>query len=249
MEIQLTDHLGSFRRSIDAIREFLPQAQFRFTEDGIRISGMDASHVGFVDCFLSAEDCEVFRIPSASNIGISTLILSKVLSSAGAADTLTISEVGDYLKLSFKTEGRSANFELSTLEIQEDTVDLPDMNYGAIVKAKAADISSMIKDLAIFGDQATLSLDEDGFHVKSAGDSGKGELILEPSEDRDMTVEGDSVEISFGMKYLQQIVRSCSPLSMYMELSFDNGQPLRVRVNYGKQSHFIAYLAPKISED
>jgi proliferating cell nuclear antigen len=249
MELQITNHLSSFRRSVDAVREFLPQAQFRFATDGLRISGMDASHVGFVDCFLSAEDCEVFRVPQATNIGISTVLLSKVLSSAGSADTLTITEAGDNLAFSFQTEGRSAKFELSTLELQEDMVDLPNMDYGAIVKAKACDISAMIKDLAILGDQITLSLDENGFHGKAEGDAGKGELILEPCEDRDMTVEGDSVETTFGMKYIQQIVRSCSPLSTYMELSFDNGQPLRVRVQFGKESHFVAYLAPKITED
>jgi hypothetical protein len=34
-----------------------------------------------------------------------------------------------------------------------------------------------------------------------------------------------------------------------MELAFDAGQPLRVTTHFGKGSHFMAYLAPKVSED
>jgi proliferating cell nuclear antigen PCNA len=248
MEIQISD-ASLFRRSIDSLREFLPQAQFRISEEGLRISGMDVSHVGFVDYFLSAKDCESVRAPRDTVIGISTTILSKVLSTAGNADHLTLSENGDVLKLSFKTDGRSANFELSTLDIDEDRVDLPEMSYGAIIKARTADIASMVKDLSLFGDEVTLCLDEEGFHMKAAGESGKGELVLEPTDDRDMTMEGDNVEIRFGMKYLQQILKSCTSLTNYMELSFDPSHPLRVKCMFGKESHFIAYLAPKVSDD
>lgn len=247
MEIQIED-TALFRRSIDALREFLPQARFCISRDGIRISGMDASHVGFVDYYLSAKDCALLKAPKDTIIGISTNILSKVLATATNAEHLTIVESGDQLKLSFKTEGKSATYELPTLEILGDSVELPEMEYSASISTKAADIISIVKDLSLFGDDVTLCLDEEGFHVRAAGDFGKGEMTLEPTEDRDMTLEGDSVEIRFGMKYLQQIVKSCGGLATYMEISFDSEHPLRVSSKFGKESHFIAYLAPKVSE-
>jgi proliferating cell nuclear antigen len=248
MDIQIND-ASIFRRSVDAIRDFLPQAQVRVTEAGLSISGMDSSHVGFVDYFLSAEDCKQLRIDQNSIVGISMTTLSRVLATAGNGAeglTLSVSSGGEVLKVSFKTDGRSANFELPTLDIQEDAVDLPELSYSAVVKAKTADIAGMIKDLAIFGDEAVLCLDEEGFHVHVSGDTGKGELTMEPDDDREMTMEGDAVELSFGMKYLQQIIKSSSGLAAYMEVSFDPANPLRVRNLFGKSSHFIAYLAPKV---
>jgi hypothetical protein len=102
----------------------------------------------------------------------------------------------------------------------------------------------------MFGDQVTLCLDEDGFHVRAEGDVGKADLTLEPSDDREMGLEGaDSVEVGFGMKYLQQIMKHVGGLTMHTELAFDDGQPLRVTSRFGKASHFIAYLAPKIQDD
>jgi proliferating cell nuclear antigen PCNA len=248
MEIHIADaHL--FRKSMDALRDFLPQAQIHVAAEGLRIRGMDASHVGFVDYFLSSQDCQELRVPADTVMGISTTILSKVLGTAGNAEQLKLSYKEDRLCISFTGEGRSASFEIPTLDINEDAIVLPEMSYGATVRARAGDMANLIRDVAMFGDEAILSLNDEGFHVRAEGDLGKGAMTLEPTDDRDMTLEGDSIEISFGMKYLQQIVKSCTPLAAYMEIAFDPAHPLRVTSRFGKASYFIAYLAPKVQED
>jgi proliferating cell nuclear antigen len=247
MEIQLSD-TSLFRRSIEALKDFLPQAQFHVSETGLQIRGMDVNHVGFVDYFLSAKDCDAFKAPANSVLGISTTILCKVLATAGAADKLAIAEDGESLRVTFTGEGRSSKFELPTLEIDADAVELPEMDYTATIKAKGSDFASAIKDLALFGDSITLRLDDEGFHMRAEGDVGKGAMTLEPTDDREMTLEADSVEISYGMKYLQQILKSCCSLSAVMELAFDESHPLRITTRFGKDSHFIAYLAPKLND-
>ena len=246
MDIQISD-AALFRKAMEALKDFLPQAQMQISRDGIRVRGMDVSHVGFVDYFLSAKDCDAIRVGSDSVVGINTTILSRIL--AGASDKLTIAEEGDHLKIAFRTDGRAASFEVPTLSLDMDAVELPDMAYGATVKAKASDLSSVIKDLSMFGDMVNLTLNEEGFHVKAEGDVGKGTMTLEPTEDREMALENEPVSGSFAMKYLQQIMKSCSSLSPNMEIAFDPSYPLRVSAQFGKESHFVAYLAPKIDQD
>lgn len=245
MEIQLSD-TSLFRRSIEALKDFLPQAQFMVSETGLRIRGMDMSHVGFVDYFLSAKDCAGFKVPVPSVLGISTTVLCKVLATAGSSDTLTLAEHGETLRLTFAGEGRSSKFELPTLEIDADAVELPEMEYTATIKAKGSDFATAIKDLVLFGDSITLRLDDEGFHMRAEGDVGKAAMTLDPTDDREMTLETDSVEMSYGMKYIQQVVKSCCSLAAVMELAFDDTHPLRITTRFGKESHFIAYLAPKI---
>lgn len=248
MEVRITD-AALFRKAIDALKEFLPQAQLRFSSEGIKVNGMDASHVGFVDFLLSNKDCELIKLPEEKEIGISMGVLSRALANCANSDSILLSETRDRLRVSYKTEGRSANFELPTLHIQDDIVQIPEMEYGAIIKAKSSDIAGIIRDLAAFGDNTTLCLDEEGFHVKVKGDMGEGELTLEPTEERDMSLEGDAVEVEYGMKYLQQIVKHSSSMATTMELAFQDGQPLRVTAAFGKASVFMAYLAPKVSEE
>jgi proliferating cell nuclear antigen len=248
MEIQLSD-TSLFRRSMEALKDFLPQAQFLVGPKGLRIRGMDVNHVGFVDYFLSAQDCTTFKAPKESVIGISTAFLCKVLGTAGAADRLTIAADEEHLRLAFMGEGKTSKFELPTLEIDADSVELPEMSYGATIKAKGSDFASAIKDLSLFGDSLILRLDEEGCHMRAEGDVGKGAMTLEPTDDREMTLESDSVEVSYSVKYIQQIVKSCCSLAASMELAFDESHPLRITTHFGKESHFIAYLAPKIQED
>lgn len=247
MEIQLSD-TSLFRRSIEALKDFLPQAQFHASSAGLQIRGMDVNHVGFVDYFLSAKDCEKFKAPNNSVLGISTTILCKVLATASGAESLTLAEDGETLRLTITGEGRSSKFELPTLEIDADAVELPEMNYTATIRAKGSDFASAIRDLALFGDAITLRLDEEGFHMRAEGDVGKGAMTLEPTDDREMTLEADSVEMSYGLKYLQQILKSCCSISAVMEMAFDEAHPLRITTRFGKESYFIAYLAPKVME-
>ena len=248
MDIQIAD-ASVFRRAVDALRDFLPHSQFRISEEGLRINGMDVSHVGFVDFYLSAKDCESIRVPKPVVIGVPTTLLSRVLATAGNAESLSLSYTDDRIGIAFKNDGRSATFEIPTLDIQEDSVVLPDMQYGAVVRAKSSDIAGVIKDLALFGDAVSLCLDEEGFHVRAEGDSGKGAFTLEPTDDRDMTLNDEPVDMGFALKYLQQIIKNCASLATYMEIAFDPAHPLRVTTRFGKESHFIAYLAPKVADD
>jgi proliferating cell nuclear antigen len=248
MNIQITD-AALFRRSIDALKDFLPQAQFHISTEGVTIRGMDASHIAFVDYFLSSRDCEEIAVPEECMLGVSTGILAKVLATVGnSAESLTLTHDDDHLLISFTGEGRSGTFQLPLLDIEDDTLEIPNTDYRATVRARSADIAGLLKDLAPLGDKVTLFLAEDGFHVRAEGDVGRGEFVLEPTDDREMLLDGDGEEVSYAMKYLAAMIKNTAALSPNMELAFDGSQPLRIRVTFGKGSHFLAFLAPKIAE-
>jgi proliferating cell nuclear antigen len=250
MEIVPTDST-LFRSSIEALKEFLPQAQLRIGKDGLRINGMDVSHVGFVDYFLSAADISTLTLSVPLVIGIQTANLARTLNSVGAGDKITLSVNKDKLIVSYTNEkiSKKAVYEVPIIEIIEEALDIPELTYAASITAKTADISSIIKEVSHFGDATTLRLDEEGFHVSASGDNGNVRQTLENTEDRDMSLNEDFVEASFGTKYLLSIMKGGSPLSSNTVLEFESNQPLRALFKFGSESHFIAYLAPKISDD
>lgn len=252
MEISPNDS-SLFRASIEALKEFLPQAQLRVSSEGIHINGMDVSHVGFVDFLLAASDCAVLKVNKSYNIGINMNILARTLNAVGHGDrvTLSLGKSKDKLVVSYTNEkiSKKAVYEVAMLDITEDALDLPEMTYGANISAKTVDISSAIKEVAHFGDSVVLRLDEEGFHMSASGDAGKVRQTLENTDDREMELSEDFVEASFGTKYLTTIMKAGAPLSSVTQLEFDGAQPLRASFKFGNESRFIAYLAPKISED
>ena len=241
-----------FKAAVDALVAFLPQAQLRFSEEGLAINGMDTSHVGFVDYFLSAADCTVWSLPLPLTIGISTPVLARALSAVGAGEkvTLSVNKAKDTLTVSYVNDklAKKAVYSIHTLDIDEEPMNLPEITYAALVVAKTADILSVAKEVAAFADAMTLNLDEDGFHLSASGDSGTVKQTLVNTEDRTMELTDDTVLATFGTKYLMTILKGGGPLSAMTKLEFDPMQPLRASFAFGTGSRFVSYLAPKIVE-
>lgn len=246
---------GLFKSAIDALKDFLPTAQLRISEAGIAISGMDVSHIGFVDFLLAAADCTVLSVPRPITIGIQTAVLARTLAAVGPTDRVTLGYKKDTLTLSYTNAkaSKKAVFEMPTLDIDDSQIELPDVSYDATIVTKTTDIAAVIKEVGVFGDSITLRLDEEGFHVSAEGDAGTVRQTLENTEDRDMTLlvedGADSTQASFGTKYITGIMKGGAPLSSTTRLEFGVAKPMRASFHFGSESHFIAYLAPKCMEE
>jgi proliferating cell nuclear antigen PCNA len=240
-----------FRSSVEALKEFLPIASLRVSAEGIRISGMDASHVGFVDYLLAAADCTKAVVEHSLVIGVSMTVLARVLSPVSAGDSVTLMYKADkFIVECYNVKmSKKAVYDVPTLDIDSDAAELPPMEYVANVSLKTVDILSVVKDISHFGENLTLVLNEDGLHLSTVGDNGAVKQTLENTEDREMELTGDSVEARFGMKYVGMIIKGGAPLSSVTQLEFDPANPLRATFRFGNSSHFIAYLAPKVADD
>lgn len=242
-----------FKKALDAVKEFLPITEINVSSDGLRINGMDTSHICFIDFFLSAEECDMIKCREPISVGISTSLITKVLSAAATGSDsikLSVKEDSDSLGLEIKNDGtgRLASFELPLMNLNEDAVEIPDMDYAANVKAKTSDIMGLIKDAGLFGENARLTLNADGFHVSCMGEGGKANVTLENTDGRDMNLEEEEVVVTYSIKYLQNILRGGGSLSSLADLSFESSKPIRCIFRFGKNSHFTAYLAPKMDD-
>jgi proliferating cell nuclear antigen PCNA len=243
-----------FKRAMEAVRDFLPEPEMNISADGMRITGMDAAHICFIDFLLSAEECDSLTCPDPISLGISTGLITKVLSAAATgSDTITLSvtEESDQLGLRIENaaQARRADFELPLLDIEDAAVEVPEMTYEATVKAKTADIVGMVRDCALFGEAVTLRLDGAGFHMEAVGETGgKAKLTLENTDGREMTLEDDAVAVTYSIKYLMNILKGGASLASVVDLAFESGKPIRAVFRFGRNSHFTAYLAPKIED-
>lgn len=244
-----------FKKAMEAIRDFLPTTEMNISADGMRITGMDASHICFIDFLLSAEECDSVTCPDPISLGISTGLITKVLSAAATgADSITLSvtEESDCLGLTVQNAAaaRRADFDLPLLDIEEAAVEIPEMTYEANVKAKTADIVAMVRDCALFGEAAKLTLDGDGFHIETAAETGgSARLTLENTDGREMTLEDGTVAVTYSIKYLMNILKGGASLASVVDLGFEAGKPIRAIFRFGRNSHFTAYLAPKLEDD
>jgi len=243
MEITPTDS-SLFRSAIESLREFLPTAQMRMSNEGLGITGMDVSHVGLVDYHLSKHDCKL-TLPAPVVIGVHTAGLARTL--AGEGLCLSLRDEKLVVTHSNTKLNKKAVYTIPTLDITEELMTLPDIAYPAKIILQTSDFAAVIKEVSPFGDTVKLRLDEDGFHVSAEGENGVVHQTLENTDEREMVLESEYAEASFGTKYLSSIMK-CA-LSSTTILEFGEANPLRTSFLFGKGSRFVAYLAPKLVED
>lgn len=102
-----------------------------FQDDGIRISGMDHSHVCLIRSHMSSDTLTYVPPEKNVSVGVSFAILSKILSSCSNAKSTTIkpSMENGKLEIFVLTDKGENHFVVSPMDIEEDELGVPEMDY------------------------------------------------------------------------------------------------------------------------
>lgn len=242
-----------FKSAIEGLKDFLPEAQILITSDGLAIRGMDAAHVGYVDYFLAASDCSVWKVPKACTLGISMAVFANALGSVSKGGTVSLAQKKEKLVISYTNEsvGKDVKVELHLMDIEQDALEIPPYDYPAVIKSKTVDLAGVFKEVGAFGDSIHLRLDDKGFHVSAKGDQGSIHQTLKKSLNHMLTLKDDVVEAMYGTKYVLSILKAGGGLSPTVQLDMDPANPLCVSFRFGSSgsSHMLFYLAPKVGDD
>ena len=250
MELQPKDS-ALFRQAIESLKDFLPDAQLCINEQGFTISGMDASHVGFVKYHLAAVDCKVLKIPIPLTLGVPLGTVARILASMGSTDQLIVTSNDTHLVLTATSEKtkKKTKGEAPLMDITVDALDIPETTYASNLKAKTSDVSIACKEVGAFGDTLQFFVDEEGFHISAKSELGSMTQVLENiGDDRDIEFTPDvSKSVGFGTKYINSMLK-CG-VSPNISIGFDDTQPMRIVFSYGAASSLVFYLAPKMHDE
>jgi proliferating cell nuclear antigen PCNA len=250
MELQPKDS-SLFRQAIESLKDFLPEAQLCVNEQGLTISGMDASHVGFAKYVLAAADCTVLKVPIPQTLGVPLGTVARILASMGSNDQLVITSNDTHLVItatSDKTKKKTKG-EAPLMDITVDALEIPETTYAGNLKAKTSDLATACKEVAAFGDSLQFFVNDDGFHISAKSELGSMTQVLENiGDDRDMDFTAEMVRpVGFGAKYITSMLK-CG-VSPNVNIGFDETQPMRLVFSYGVGSSLVFHLAPKMVDE
>eukprot|EP00924_Labyrinthula_sp_SR-Ha-C_P014913 maker-scaffold_9-snap-gene-2.62-mRNA-1 protein AED:0.01 eAED:0.01 QI:237/1/1/1/1/1/2/76/373 len=177
-----------FKKLVDALKELVNDVNFEFSDEGLSLQAMDASHVSLCKLLLDRDYFESFRCDITAILGLNLTNLSKVLKCARDDDTLTLKhkeDDSDRLTLIVENEKQNKfmDFEMKLLEINKDNLGIPDgMQYSAHVKMSSAEFAKIIRDLSALGDHCLLGCSEDGFRFAVEGEIGQANIVLKGDE-------------------------------------------------------------------
>ncbi|KAF8469800.1 proliferating cell nuclear antigen [Russula ochroleuca] len=177
---------ATLKRLLDAVKELVQDANFECNEGGINLQAMDNSHVALVAVKLHADGFALYRCDRPIPLGVNLGSLTKVLKCAKDDDKCTLKANDDADVLSLKYEAhrgdRIAEYDMKLMDIDADTLGIPDTDYDARVTMTAAEFTRIVRDLSSLGESVRIEVSKEGVRFASDGEAAQGNILLKQTD-------------------------------------------------------------------
>lgn len=171
---------------LDSIKELVTDANFECNEEGINLQAMDNSHVALVAVKLDATGFKKYRCDRPMPLGVNLNSLTKVLKCAKDDDICIIkaSDDADVLNLVYeaRSSDRIAEYDMKLMDIDAETLGIPDTEYDARVTMTAAEFTRIVRDLSQLGESVRIEVSKEGVRFASEGEAANGNVLLKQTE-------------------------------------------------------------------
>ncbi|KAF8876973.1 proliferating cell nuclear antigen, N-terminal domain-containing protein [Gymnopilus junonius] len=177
---------GTLKKLLDSIKELVTDANFECNEEAIVLQAMDNSHVALVSVKFSAAAFKRYRCDRPMPLGVNLTSLNKVLRCAKDDDicTLKAADEADVLNLVYeaKNSDRIAKYDMKLMDIDADTLQIPDTEYDARVTLPSSEFTRIVRDLSQLGESVRIEVSKEGVRFASDGEAANGSVLLRQSD-------------------------------------------------------------------
>ncbi|KAJ2162956.1 hypothetical protein GGF46_000142 [Coemansia sp. RSA 552] len=247
------------KKIIEAVKELVDEANFDFSETGVRLQAMDKSHIALSFLHLRNDGFSEYRCDRSQTLGINLGSLGKVLKCAANDDQVQIkaTDQAESLSLSFEstTKDRVSEFNLKLMDIDIDSIDVPDMDYQATVEMSSSEFARIVRDLMSIGEAVSIDATKQGVRFSTNGDDGNGSILLkhqsidsEDSPSKTSVRINEPVSHSLALKYLANFAKA-APLADTVAINLIEEAPVMFEFKISDMGHIRFYLAPQIEDE
>ncbi|EJC98335.1 proliferating cell nuclear antigen [Fomitiporia mediterranea MF3/22] len=185
LEAKLSDAV-LLKKLLDSIKELVTDANFECNEEGLKLQAMDNSHVALVAVSLKADGFVKYRCDRPMPLGVNLGSLTKVLKCAKDDDvcTLKASDDADVLNLTYegRNSDRIAEYDMKLMDIDADSLTIPDTEYDACVTMPSSEFSRIVRDLAQLGESVRIEVSKEGIRFAADGEAANGSVLLKQTD-------------------------------------------------------------------
>jgi proliferating cell nuclear antigen len=143
------------------------------------------------------------------------------------------------------------HFELPLIDIDEETMEIPEIEYAAELSMHSAQFADIITQLKMFGDTMEVQCSEERIALASTSqDQGKMFVEIGINDLSEFAIdEGADLALSFSLTYLKHFC-AYNKISELVAIKFGDSYPMRVSYSLGEEEDamLVFYLAPKIND-
>jgi proliferating cell nuclear antigen len=247
LEIQ-TDQTHVVRFLVDALKEFLEDANLECDEDGVKIKAFDNSHTIFVECELNR--FSMYHCDERLLIGVNMDKLYKVIKMINTADSIGImvyEKTPDILQIvNHRQDGRkSSHTQMQMLDLDYSEFHLQDIDYSCVVSMKSLEFQQIIRNLHSIADDVEITKVGDTLTFATSGKCQFQHSITMREVDFVENQDPDEVFVGvFSLHHLNMFIK-CTNLSEHVELSLKNDYLMMIRYDCGSLGYIRFAASPR----
>ena len=253
MNLELSNTSFSVFKNFFGLLKILNEELTLHVDDsGIRVLGMDSSHVAMVDAKILPGLFNKFEV-SEKIITINLLEFNKFLDRIGKDESPNIQYNTEEARLIIlaKRQGYSRRFSLPTLEPLEEEIPEPKILFKAKGRIITKSIDRAIKDADLVSEHVKFVLTEDAMKINAVGDMGSATNEYEKGSDEllELTIEEGVTEAAatFTLSYLKSMFGALKELAEIVTISLSTDMPIKIEAETNDPNlEIMLYLAPCI---
>jgi len=244
MKVKVAD-ADSFSYIFRTLEEFIDEITLDFSQDGLKIRGIDPSKVAFIDILIPSGYFEEYNVNEEEKVGVKLEDLNDVLKTVNKNDALYLeSDENQNVKVTLDGE-YERTFTFPSITASE--LEAPNLNLEFPFKAKALTVSftEIIDEIEdIGGDAVTFKAQEGKLYITANSDLGSETVELSTENGGLLESEGGDAESIYGLEYVVNTSKMRKP-SDTVEIAFGSQIPLKLRYNLPQGGYADFYIAPR----
>lgn len=239
---------SAIRILFESLKDVLTDVNIHANSQGIKIISMDGSKSAIVHVKLLASQFEKFECPTPVVMGVNMMSLFKILKSIKNNDVITFIVTEDTTKLIIKIQNKEKQTEiistLKLLDIDENLLHIPNIEFDSILTIPASDFQNHIRDLSVISSEITIKTDEESIILEVEGDFASQSIKINKKSAQLTLDKSKDTCNTFNLKYLLLFTKSsnlCNTIEVYLKSNF----PIIILYNVANLGQLKFCLAPK----
>ena len=245
-----------------------------FEKTRLYIQSMDKSHICLSSITISSNWFSSYQIEDATNISLDSTNFAIMMSYALKHNKMEINFEDDvdpdklfinlssnpessFVEPNIKSKAKKVKevqnkfdhfFELGLIDVEQDTLGIPDVEYDVDFTMKAENFVELINELMVFGSNLNIICSEEVLEFNASGDTGKLKVNIPIDDLNEYAIaEGETLDISYSLNHIGKMCLS-TKLGQNVSLSISSEYPMAIKYDLGDDSSVAFYIAPKISD-
>jgi proliferating cell nuclear antigen len=239
---------SAIRILFESLKDVLTDVNIHANSQGIKIMSMDGSKSAIVHVKLLASQFEKFECSTPIVMGVNMLSLFKILKSIKNNDVISFLVTEDTTKLIIKIQNKEKQTEiistLKLLDIDENLLHIPNIEFDSILTIPASDFQNHIRDLSVISNEITIKTDEESIILEVDGDFASQSIKINKKSTVVTLDKSKETCNTFNLKYLLLFTKSsnlCNTIEVYLKSNF----PIIILYNVANLGQLKFCLAPK----